>query len=451
MFVGVDGRSRHQYPYDRNNFGPRFGLAYQLSPKTVVRAGYGHFFGPSLVAAQGTVGPYGFRTESTWVGSLDGITPLNLLSSPYPQGFAPPPGSSQGLLTQVGSNLEGVLRNQVTPWAMQWNFTVQRELPGQILLETAYVGNRGLQLSRGGEGALNINQLQASQMSLGAKLNEQVDNPFYGVVTTGVLATPKIGYAQLLRPYPQFTTITPLFLSGGSSNYHSLQVTVKKRFSHGLQYEGSYTWAKIIEDGTSHQDSFNTAASRSVSSDNVPQRFVMGFIYEMPFGRGRRYGANAPAVVNAFLGGWQFNGITGFQNGTPLSISASNTAGIGNTTIRANNNGTSGKLSGSVDSRLNRYFDTSVFSQPAAFTFGNLSTRLPDIYSDGIRNFDLSLFKEFALRERLKAQFRGEFLNAFNTPRFSGPDTSVTSQTFGRISSQANSPRQLQFGLKFLW
>jgi hypothetical protein len=350
----------------------------------------------------------------------------------------------------VGSLLEGVLRDQISPWSMQWNFTVQRELPGEILLETAYVSTHGLQLSRGGEGALNLNQLQPSQMALGSRLNELVDNPFFGFAG-GVLATPRIGRAQLLRPFPQFTTITPLFRSGGSSNYQSLQITVKKRFSHGLMFEGSHTWAKILEDGTSHQNSFNTAASRSLSSDDVAQRFVMSYIYELPFGRGRRFGSAVPGAVNLLLGGWQFNGITTFQTGTPLSISASNTAGIGGTTIRANNNGSSGRIAGSVSGRLDRYFDTSVFSQPPPFTLGNLSTRLPDIRNDGIRNFDLSLFKEFAPREWIKTQIRAEYLNAFNTPRFSGPDTNVNSQTFGRITSQANAPRQIQFGLKLLW
>src|SRR5262249_54811243 len=176
VFVGVNGVSRHQYPYDNNNFAPRFGFAYQMNSKTVIRAGYGHSFGPSLQAAQGTVGPFGFRVENTWVGSLDGITPYNLLRNPYPQGFAPPPGSSQGLLMQAGANLEAVLQNQVSPHAMQWNFTIQRELPGEILFETAYVGTRGLQLSRGGEGALNMNQLRPELMSLGSRLNELVDN-----------------------------------------------------------------------------------------------------------------------------------------------------------------------------------------------------------------------------------------------------------------------------------
>jgi hypothetical protein len=155
--------------------------------------------------------------------------------------------------------------------------------------------------------------------------------------------------------------------------------------------------------------------------------------------------------VNWILGGWQVNGITTLQTGTPLSISASNTAGIFSPTIRANNNGKSGRKTGPVHERLNEYFDRSVFSQPPPFTFGNLSTRLPDIRNDGVRNFDLSLFKDFQAMERMRVQFRAEFLNAFNTPRFGNPETNVNNNSFGGITSQANAPRQVQFGLKFLW
>lgn len=451
VFVGVDGRSRHQYHMDTNNLAPRLGLAYQLTPRTVIRMGYAHLFGPSNQAAQGTVGPFGFRTENLWVTTLDGITPFNLLSNPYPQGFRPPPGASEGLLTQTGANLQAPLQDTVTPWSMQWNFNIQRELPAQTLLEVAYVGTRGMQLSRNSESGLSLNQLSPEHLSLGSQLNQLVDNPFYGIVNRGVLIGPKVSRAQLLRPYPQFTDIIPLFSSGSSSTYHSLQITASKRTSHGLQFEGSYTWAKNIDNGLSHQNSYDIRADRSLTDIDIAHRFVMSYIYELPFGRGRRFGSNVSSLVNWFLGGWQVNGITTFQTGTPLSISASNTAGLFNPKTRPNNNGKSGKLSGPVHQRLDRYFDTSVFSQPAPFTFGNLGERLPDIRSDGIRNFDLSVFKEFTPVERMRVQFRAEFLNAFNTPRFGGPNTSVTSSSFGAISSQANAPRQTQFGLKFLW
>ena len=451
VFVGVNGTSRYQYDKDANNFAPRLGLAYQIDSKTVVRAGYSHIFGPSPQAAQGTVGPFGFRIENPWVTSLDGITPFNLLRNPYPDGFREPPGSSEGLLTQVGANLQAPLRNTVVPWSQQWVLNIQRELPGDVTLEVGYVGNRGLQLSRGGEGGFSLNQLDPKYMALGSTLNDLVPNPFYGIVTTGVLANPQVSRAQLLRPYPQFTDIHPLFSGGASSFYHALQISFSKRLSRGLQFEGSYVWSKTMDEGTNHQDSYDIRSSRALSSIDIAHRFIIGYLYELPFGHGRKYGTNSNSFVNAVIGGWQLNGITAFQGGTPLTLSATNSSGTFSQTIRANNNGKSGKLEGPVQERLNKYFDTTVYSQPAPFTFGTAGATLPDIRSDGVRNFDISLFKMFDATERLKIQFRIEALNAFNTPRFSGPNTSVTSSSFGVITSQANAPRQMQFGLKLLW
>jgi hypothetical protein len=464
VFVGVNGNSRYQYEKDVNNLAPRIGLAYQLTPKTVVRAGYGHFFGASPQAAQGTVGPFGFRTENPWVTSLDGITPFNLLRNPYPQGFRPSPGAAEGLLTQVGANLQAPLRETIVPWSQQWSLNIQRELPWQTTLEVGYVGTRGLQLSRNGEGGLSLNQLDPQYMALGSQLNQLVNNPFFGIINNGTaLAQQRVSRGQLLRPFPQFTDIIPLFSSGASSNYHSLQVSFSKRLSHGMLVEGNYTWAKNIEEGESHQDSYNIRGDRALASIDLAHRFVVSYLYEFPFGRQKRFGANAPRFVNALIGGWQFNGLTTIMSGTPLSISASNTAGLFNPLTRANNDGRSGKLSGRVQDRLgdkvdpvtrrltNPYFDTSVYSQPAPFTFGNVSATLPDIRNHGVRNFDLSLFKVFAPVEQLRVQFRVEALNAFNTPRFGSPNTSVTSTTFGQITSQANAPRQLQFALKLLW
>ncbi|MEP7274660.1 MAG: hypothetical protein ABI882_24435, partial [Acidobacteriota bacterium] len=360
------------------------------------------------------------------------------------------PGAADGLLTQVGANLESVLQDTVTPWSQQWNINIQRELPGQINVEVAYVGTRGLQLSRNGEGGLSLNQLDAQYLSLGAALNQQVPNPFFGLGTLGFFTSPTISRGQLLRPYPQFTNIFPLYSSGASSNYHSLQISFGKRLGGGLLIDGNYTWAKNIEEGLNHQDSYNLRRSRSLAGIDVAHRFVISYLYELPFGKGRRFGSDTHSIVNAIIGGWQFNGITTFQTGTPLSISASNTAGLFNPLTLPNTSGKDPNLSGPVDARLLRYFDTSVYSQPAAFTFGNASSFV-NIRNDGVKNFDMSLFKQFAPIEQLRVQFRVEALNAFNTPRFGSPNTSVVSTSFGVITTQANSPRQLQFGLKLLW
>ncbi len=449
-FVGVDGNPRHQYFKDTNNLAPRLGLAYQINEKTVLRAGYSHIFGPSNQGAQGTVGPFGFRIEYPWQTTVDGITPLNLLRNPYPQGFRALPGAADGLLTQVGGNLESVLQTTITPWSQQWNLNIQRELPWQTNLEVAYVGTRGLHLSRNGEGGLSLNQLDPQYLSLGSALNQSVPNPFFGQGTLGFFASPTTSRGQLLRPYPQFTDLTPLYSSGASSNYHALQVSFGKRLSHGMHIDGNYTWAKNIEEGLTHQDSYNIRGDRGLAGIDIAHRFVVSYLYELPFGKGRKFGGSAPGILDAFIGGWQFNGITTFSSGTPLTITANNTAGLFNPLTRPNSNGKDPNLSGKVDERLNKYFDTSVYSQPAAFTFGNVGPAV-NIRNDGGKNFDLSLFKQFSPIERMRVQFRVEALNAFNTPRFGGPNTSVISTTFGQITSQANSPRQLQFGLKLLW
>jgi hypothetical protein len=450
VFVGVDGRNRYQYDWDTNNIAPRLGLSYQVNPKTVVRAGYSHIFGPSNQGAQGTVGPFGFRTENLWVTSIDGITPLNLLKNPFPNGFQPSPGSSQGLLTQAGANLQAPLRDTVSPWTIQYNVNVQRELPWAMFLEVAYVGTRGFDLSTVGESGLSLNQLDPQYMSLGSALNQQVSNPFYGIVNNGVLTQPTVARGQLLRPYPQFTDIIPLYHSGAKSRYNALQVTGRKRMSHGLMLEGSYTYAQAREIGMSHQNSYDLEASWALASYDIKHRFVISYLYELPFGHNRRFGSSVSPLVNAIIGGWQFNGITTVQSGTPLSITASNTAGIFGARTQPNNNGQDPRLDGAVEDRLGRYFDTSVYSQPPNFTFGNEPVFSPVLRAPGVRNFDLSMFKNFDLR-RATLQFRVEALNAFNTVQFSGPNTSVTSSSFGVITAQANAPRQMQFGLKLLW
>jgi hypothetical protein len=451
IFVGVNGRSRHQYDWDTNNIAPRLGASYQLNSRTVLRAGYGHIFGPSNQAAQGTVGPFGFRTENLWVTTIDGITPLNTLRNPFPNGFQPSPGASQGLLTQAGANLQAPLQETPSPWMIQYNVNLQRELPWSSFVEIAYVGTRGYDLSRVGESGLSLNQLDPKYMALGSQLNQQVANPFYGIVNNGVLTQPTVARGQLLRPYPQFTDIIPLYSSGSQSRYNALQLTGRKRLSHGLMLEGSYAYAKAEEIGMSHQDSYDIDASWALASYDIRHRFVISYLYELPFGRDRAIASGAPPLVDAFIGGWQFNGITTLQSGTPLSITAANTAGIFGARTQPNNDGRDPRLSGPFVERLARAFDPSVYSQPAAFTFGNEPVFSPVLRTDGVRNFDLSLFKNVVVRTGVTAQIRIEALNAFNRVQFGAPNTSVTSTSFGLISSQANAPRQLQFGFKVLW
>ena len=452
VFVGVDGNSRWQYEADTNNISPRIGGAFELDRKTVLRAGYAHVYGPSYQQANGTVGPFGFRTENLWVATLDGITPFRLLRDPYPAGFTASPGASQGLLTGVGSTLQAPLRDRTrTPWNRQWNVTIQRELPWRTAVEVAYVGTAGHDLQTNTESGVNLNQLDPKYLELGSALNQLVPNPFYGIVNSGTLVAPQISRAQSLRPYPQFTDIIPLQMTGATSIYHALQISANRRMSGGLMLAGSYVWSKAREEGESHQNSYDIRASRSVAAYDMPHRLVVSALYEVPFGRNRRFGASAPAVLDAVLGGWQINGIVTVQSGTPLTISASNTAGLFNPVTRANWNGQDPTLDGPGEDRLQRWFDTAAFSQPPAFSFGNAGATFPTLRTDGVRNLDLSLFKHFTLAGGIRLQARVEAFNALDRVQFGSPNTSVTSSSFGVVSSQANRPRQLQFGLKALW
>lgn len=451
-FVGVDGNPRSQYDGDWNNLAPRLGLAYQLNARTAVRTGFGQMFGPSSMAAQGTVGPYGFRVETPWVATLDGITPFNPLSNPFPGGFPPVPGSSRGALTAIGSNLDAPLSNTVTPYTLHYNLTIQRELPGAIFLEAAYVGNRGRQLSRGGEGGFTYNQVNPAYLSLGSQLNQLVPNPFFGNGGAGVIGNSQVSRAQLLRPYPQFGSIYPIFSHGATSDYNALQVTFSKRFAKGVQFEGNYTWAKVLDTGTSYQDSYNVLGSRSVSGSHIPHRLVFSGLFEVPLGRGRHFGHDLSRVADAVLGGWQVNTLFTLQSGNALGITANNTAGLFTEAMRANTNGVNAAIGGDAHDKLDRWFNTAPFSQPAPFTLGNLGPMIADLRNHHVNNMDLSVFKVYPVTEKLRLQFRAEAFNAFNRVRFSSPNTGVTAgANFGRVTAQSNDPRQMQFGLKLLF
>ena len=219
-----------------------------------------------------------------------------------------------------------------------------------------------------------------------------------------------------------------------------------------MVFEGNYTWAKAMDDGTSYQDSYNTHASRGVSSVDVPHRAVFSGVYELPLGRGRQFGTGMSRTADLLVGGWQVNGIITAQTGSALGISGRNTSNLFTEAFRVNGNGQNPVLSGDAHDRLNRWFDTSVFSQPAPYTLGNLPPLISQLRNHNVRNIDFSLFKQFNLTEKFRLQFRAEAFNSLNRVRFSGPNTDVNGgANFGRVTAQSNDPRQLQFGLKLMF
>ncbi|HLJ16904.1 MAG TPA: TonB-dependent receptor [Bryobacteraceae bacterium] len=456
-YVGVNGNPREQANPDRNNFAPRFGFAYNVTPKTVIRGGYGILFLPNGTEHNPTGGQDGFSVATTQVSATGtGFTPLNLLSNPFPNGLLQPTGSSQGPLTLLGQSVGGFLRNMPVPYAQQFNFNIQRQLPAGILLEVAYVGSRGVKLPI----TYSLNQLPDRYLPLGNALLQQVQNPFYGVVTSGTLSNPTINANQLLRPFPQYTGVTYSQLPGGSSTYHSLQIRAERRLSSGLTILGAYTKAKFISNVYSEngfagdvaatvQDSNNLSLERSLSPQDVAQRLVLSSVYNLPFGPGKRWLNGTHGVTAKLTEGWRISGIATLQSGEPLYLTTS-VNNINGFTLasRPNNDGQSAKLSNPTPYE---WFNTSVFSLPAPFTYGTTGRTLPDVRSAGVKNLDFSLIKDTRIQENTRMEFRVEVFNLLNTPQFGIPGTALGAAAFGVVSSQANPPRELQLALKLLF
>jgi len=302
-----------------------------------------------------------------------------------------------------------------------------------------------------------MDTLTTQQMALGAKLTALVPNPFYGIIQTGGLSGPTTSAAQLMRPYPQYSNVNSIFEPVAMSTYHALGLHLQSRFKGDYLVSVAYTDSKEIDNSSEHwpanegvvQDPHNLAADRSISFQDISQRLVASGIAPLPIGKGRPLLSNPNPVTQALLGGWQVNAILTLQTGTPLGLTCQqNTTSSQGGGCRPNSTGKSANLTGRVEDRLNRYFDTAQFYQPPYYTFGNTARTLPDVRSPGLKNLDLSIFKNFQLRERAKLQFRAEAFNVENKPLFGLPGTVFGSATFGQITTQANSPRQLQMAIR---
>ena len=452
--------------------GPRIGFAYNATEKTVIRGAYGIYYMPSHMQAaghSGSAGMTGFNSQSNMIVSIDSNrTPRNFIDNPFPDGFNLPTGNTLGASTFLGLGIGGgnggVFTDNGTPYVQQWNLNVQRELPGKIISEVAYIGSKGTRLLIG-ESGLVLSQLPASFLSMVTALQDQVPNPFFGVITnpSSPLRFATVARNRLLRPFPQYDGVSGFRVPGADSIYNAMTLRVDKRFSGGVSLLGSYTWSKLIDSASTtvgflgqagtEQDAYNHKGDRSLSSQDIDQRFVTAFVYDLPFGKGRRFGNNWHPAANWALGGWQFNGIATFQSGLPLLVSqASNQTNLFSPSQRPNWTGRDATLGGSRDQKIRQWFDKTQFSNAAAFTFGNAPRVMPNLRGDGTKNFDLSLFKNNYFREgKYNAQIRIEAFNAFNRTQFGNPNTQVGNGNFGIVSGTANAPRQIQLAMKLIF
>lgn len=476
-FRFADNNIRSPYDLYKKQFGPRVGFAYQLFSRTVIRSGYGLFWIPGAITeVTGDNRAPAWAINTLAVASLNGgITPYNTLDNPYPNGILNPPGNSAGLNTLIGQNAAANQRNFRTGYMQQWNFDIQQELGRNMVLEVLYAGSSGVGLPA--QWASQLNQLNDGYLPLGDQLREQVKNPFFGVVQTGPLSQPTVARGQLLRPYPQFQTLYTEGMPLGHSSYHSFQLQFNRRFGSSL-VSAAYTFSKAIGNTESRSDwleggaqgtsmgflnNNNRRLDRALAVADVPQRLVISYSVDLPFGKDSRYLKNL-GFANLLVAGWQVSGLYTVQSGTPIAVGTRNNLsgafndvtdvyGSYSSNSRPNNNGKSANLTTDPKSRLNQWFDTSTFSQPTPYTFGNAARTLPDARWHGTNNLDFGFFKNnrFGQDGRFNLQFRSEFFNVANRTRFGVAGMFLDTSTFGIISSQGNQPRQIQLALKFLF
>ncbi len=449
-FLGQNGVPRSARDLELHNFGPRLGLAWRLSDTSVLRAGYGLTWIEQAGITTPFTTPLFPFIQTLGQRSLDNRTAAFVLSR-GPTVQLTEPGPDSGL----GQGVFGVERDNGSGYAQQWNIMLQRTFGSSWSVEAGYLGSK---LTRLGVPDTNLNQLSVAQLALGAELTEQVANPYYGQVpTTSSLGGPTIAYQQLLRPFPRFTTVTFYRNNIGHSTYHSFQSRLERRFAAGVTVTASYTFSRLIDDAgavfdsailtgpvINYQaaDSFNRRLEKDESTGSIPHAFATSWVWELPFGSGRRVALHG--WRQGLAGGWQIAGMVRVQSGMPLAVTQAtnfNAAfgfGIERPNRIADPNDSAGRS-------VSRWFNTAAFKQAPQFTLGT-SSRNP-VRGPGYQAADLMLGKTFDVSERWHADFRAQAFNITNTPPLGQPNGVFGSAAFGSITT-ALDPRVFELVVK---
>jgi hypothetical protein len=466
-FAGVSGEPRGLWNPPTKQFMPRVGLALKLDPKTVLRGGYGVYFG-FLGQRRGDVIQPGFSQNTPFVATQDnGLSFIASLSNPFPNGIIEPVGAGRGTLTNLGTSVTFFNPDPKAPYMQRWQMGIQRELSSGYVVEAAYVGNRGTHLeymSNGNIALRNLNATPIQYLSTSATrdqvkinyLSQNLPNPFYDTVAKatilptgaiGGLTGQNIARERLLRPFPAFDAVN-MDQQEGWSWYHAFQSTVQKRFSQGYTLMVNYTYSQFMQ-GTELLNPADPRPTEVISDLDRPHRFTVSGIYEFPFGRGRTFGSGLNPVLSRIISGWQLSGIYTHQSGAPLNF--------GNYIFKGSNY--EEMLIPKSDRSIEKWFNTDASlweKSSAAQLASNVRTfplRFDFLRADIINSFDYSLVKYTAISEGKQLQIRADFMNAFNHPQFAAPDTNPASGNFGRIRSntQVNYPRRIQLSLKFVF
>ncbi len=431
---------------DRNNIQPRIGVAWRPGENWVLRGGYGLYF----LGSTGGQPTTGFSASTPLVSTVDaGRTPRVGLANAFPEGLLEPIGSSLGLASRLGQGLSFQDRNRVSPYSHQYSLSLQRALPGDFGLEVGYSGNE----IRRYPVSVNLNAPPADLLDRpNSYFNELVPNPMEGLIPNNASRNrAEIARGDLLRPYPQYGSLRMSGVSIGRNSYHSLQSRLTRAYSSGLTLNISYTISKTLEQLSFLNDQdyrFNEPDSsrleKRLAEFDVPQKFASLTTYELPFGKGKAFGAQHGGAIGALISGWRLHSQLTIQSGFPIEFP--NAAALEARSARLPNSQVT----------LQRAFDTSLFPRiPFDGQLRDFPTRFPDVRLRPLQNLDLGVAKHTRLSERLGLEIRAEFLNATNHPWFSslhsrGAD--VTREQFGWYEQEEqNQNRQIALVAKLRW
>jgi hypothetical protein len=452
QYVGQNGFPRSARTLHWKNLGPRVGVAYRLTDKTVIRSGYALvFFDQSGITTPFTLPVSPYVQDIPKVNSNNTTPAFVLATGPNVQPIPLTPDAGLGLSVYSADRALG------SGYVQQWNLAVQREMTHNLSFEIAYVGSKATHL---GVPDYNLNQLTAEQLALGASLQVKVPNPFKGQIPNNALLNgTTISQAQLLKPFPKFQNVILYRNNIGNSNYHGLQAKLEKRFSHGSTFIVSYAHSKLIDDASSVfdasiglgsvanfpvADSFNRKLERDVSSGDMPNVTAISYTYDLPIGSNHRL--HPGGAVGKFVNGWQIAGIVSLESGLPLGVTQTTNfnAFAGFATQRPN---CVADTALPVSQRsTSKFFNTNAIQTASVFHLGTCS-RNP-IRGPAYRDADIAFIKRTSIGERMSVDFRAEIFNLTNTPPLGAPNVTQGSSAFGSITS-AGDPRVVQLALKF--
>jgi hypothetical protein len=447
VFGGTRGKQFEQTW--KKGFGPRLGLAYELTPKTVIRASGGIYYSDATDTGGYTAG----FTASPSFSSPDGYTPVyNWGTASFPSNYSLPPQLTPSF--QNGQSITWLLAQGTRlPQILSWTVAVQHELMKNMALDVSYIGSHSTHLSAGS----SFNYVNDSYLSLGSLLLQPAGSaaaaaanipvPFPTFSTFSVHTV-----AQALMPYPQYTSVgtgsenDPV----GSARFNSLQVKVNKRYSNGLTMLAFVTWMKNMS--TLESDQYTPVRPIVYSNDSVPFVFVVNASYELPFGPKKRFLRSNSPVLKWVASGWNIAGYARYSSGDALSFTVSNNLSVLGYGAKFANYVPGVSIFGTTDPRdfdpaVSRYFAAAgAFVVPPTYQFGNIAPVLDWVRGFWQKSEAVSLGKSFPIKERLHAQFRMDVNNPFNFVRWGNPNTSITSASYGQVTSAAD-PRKLQLYL----